>query len=66
MMIEMARVKAKGQITIPIGIRKLLGVSEGGKVVFREVDGKIHIENAEKMLMKDTQETSSEKEKRTE
>lgn len=33
---ELAKVTSKGQITIPIDIRKKLGITEGSKVLFIE------------------------------
>jgi len=33
-MMEMAKVTSKGQITIPISIRRKLGISEGDKILF--------------------------------
>ena len=32
---EIAKITSKGQITIPIAIRKLLGVKEGDKVLLK-------------------------------
>ncbi|HZK71192.1 MAG TPA: AbrB/MazE/SpoVT family DNA-binding domain-containing protein [Clostridia bacterium] len=43
---EVARVTTKGQITIPIEIRKKLNLKEGAKVIFLEQDGRIYFENA--------------------
>jgi AbrB family looped-hinge helix DNA binding protein len=44
---EIAKVTSKGQITIPIDIRKKLGVREGSKVVFiEEESGKIIVTSA--------------------
>ena len=43
---ESAKITSKGQITIPIAIRRLLGVREGDKVLFVEEDGKVVIMNA--------------------
>ena len=43
---ELAKVTAKGQITIPISIRKKLGVKEGDKVLFFEDNGKIILTHA--------------------
>jgi len=44
---EVARLTTKGQITIPIGIRKKLNVKEGDKILFLEEDnGRIYFENA--------------------
>jgi AbrB family looped-hinge helix DNA binding protein len=46
---EVAKVTSRGQITIPIDIRKKLGVKEGDKVVFIEDDSKIVVANATKI-----------------
>lgn len=43
---EIARVTTKGQVTIPIAIRKLMNIKEGDKIVFFEENGKIFVENA--------------------
>lgn len=43
---EVARVTTKGQVTIPIGIRKLMNIKEGDKIVFFEKDGKVFVENS--------------------
>ena len=45
-MLEVARVSSKGQITVPIDIRKRLGVKEGDKVAFIETENGIIIANA--------------------
>lgn len=40
----MAKVTAKGQITIPIGVRRELGIETGDNVVFyRGLDGSMHM-----------------------
>ena len=46
---ELAKLTTKGQITIPAEIRKRLNVQAGDKVVFLEENGRIFIENAEKL-----------------
>ncbi|WP_308751950.1 AbrB/MazE/SpoVT family DNA-binding domain-containing protein [uncultured Anaerotruncus sp.] len=46
---ELAKITAKGQITIPIGIRRKLGVKEGDKILFIEENGKIYLSNASKI-----------------
>lgn len=46
---ELAKLTTKGQITIPVEIRKKLKVKAGDKVVFYEDNGRIFIENAEKL-----------------
>lgn len=43
---ELAKVTSKGQITIPIEIRKKLGIREGSKVLFLEDAGKIYLVNS--------------------
>jgi AbrB family looped-hinge helix DNA binding protein len=44
---EVARLTTKGQITIPIEIRKKLNVREGDKILFlEEENGRIYFENA--------------------
>ena len=46
---EVAKITARGQITIPIDIRKKLGVKDGDKVVFIEDQGRIVVANAAKI-----------------
>ena len=43
---ELAKITARGQITIPVEIRNKLGVQEGDKVIFLEENGRIFIGNA--------------------
>lgn len=43
---ELAKITSKGQITIPIAIRKHLGVKEGDKVMFIQEGDKIIMMNA--------------------
>ena len=38
---ELARITSKGQITLPIAIRRKLGLEKGDKVVFLEEQGRI-------------------------
>jgi len=52
---ELAKVTLRGQITIPVGIRKKLGVRDGDKVVFIEENGRIFMENSIKVALKDVQ-----------
>ena len=44
---EVAKITSKGQITIPIEIRKKLNLKEGSKIVFLEKNGRFYIENSE-------------------
>lgn len=43
---ELAKVTSKGQITIPVDIRRKLGVKEGDKILFMEERGHIIIMNS--------------------
>ncbi len=53
---ELARITSKGQITIPIGIRKKLNLKEGDKVIFIEEGDKIVIANSAMIALKEIQE----------
>jgi len=46
---EIAKITSRGQITIPIDIRKKLGLKEGDKVIFLEDGDKIVFANATKI-----------------
>ena len=54
-MMDMARISDKGQVTIPIAIRKTLGLKEGDKVVFAEKDGNIILLNSNRLAFEDFQ-----------
>ena len=43
---ELAKITSKGQITIPVAIRKHLGVKEGDKVMFIQEGDKVIMMNA--------------------
>lgn len=43
---ELAKVMSKGQVTIPINIRKKLNLKEGDKIIFIEKDGNMIIANS--------------------
>lgn len=43
---ELAKVTSKGQITIPVEIRKKLGIKSGDKILFIEKDGEIYMINS--------------------
>ena len=49
---EVARITSKGQITIPVQIRKKLNLREGDKIIFLEQDGRIYFENAALLAFK--------------
>ena len=48
---ELAKVTSRGQITLPLAIRRKLDVKEGDKVVFYEENGRIVVENAAKLTI---------------
>lgn len=43
---ELAKVTSKGQVTIPVAIRKLLSIQEGDKILFVEDGQKVVLMNA--------------------
>jgi AbrB family looped-hinge helix DNA binding protein len=53
--VEVAKITTKGQITLPIQIRKRLNLKEGDKVVFLENNGKIIIDNPTKSIISEAQ-----------
>ena len=52
---ELAKVTSKGQITIPLTIRNLLGLKTGDKVFFEESRGKVYITNASQITLSNIQ-----------
>jgi AbrB family looped-hinge helix DNA binding protein len=52
---EMSKLTTQGTVTVPIAIRKRLGLNAGDRVVFVEVNGRIVIENAAMMALRDAQ-----------
>ena len=46
---EVAKITSRGQVTIPIDIRKKLGVREGDKIIFIEDGNRIVVANAAKI-----------------
>lgn len=53
---EIAKVTSKGQITIPISIRKALGLREGDKVLFLEQNGGVLMVNSTIEALRQAQE----------
>ena len=53
---ELAKITSKGQITIPVAIRRLLGVQEGDKILFVEEGEKVVIMNASANALRKAQE----------
>jgi AbrB family looped-hinge helix DNA binding protein len=52
---DIARISINGQVTIPSGIRKKLGLREGDKVVFIENDGNIVLLNPNRLAWQEIQ-----------
>ena len=52
---DMARISVKGQVTIPIAIRKMLGLKEGDKVIFAEKEGNIVLLNSNRLAFEEFQ-----------
>ena len=52
---ELAKLKSKGQITIPLAIRNMLGLKTGDKVFFEESRGKVYITNASQITLANIQ-----------
>ena len=52
---ELAKITAKGQITIPVQVRKMLGVKDGDKVVFWNDGSRIIIENSTRLALREVQ-----------
>ena len=53
---EIAKITAKGQITLPITIRRKLNLKDGDKVAFIEKNGEYKIINPTKMAIIEAQE----------
>jgi AbrB family looped-hinge helix DNA binding protein len=43
---EVAKITTKGQITIPVAIRKIMKLKDGDKVLFIQDGGRCYVENA--------------------
>ncbi|MDR2670971.1 MAG: AbrB/MazE/SpoVT family DNA-binding domain-containing protein [Oscillospiraceae bacterium] len=54
-MLDIARVSVKGQVTIPIEIRKKLGLKDGDKVIFMEKNGDFVLLNANRLAFAEFQ-----------
>ena len=52
---DMARISVKGQVTIPIEVRRKLGLKEGDKVVFVEQGDNIVILNSNRLAWQELQ-----------
>jgi AbrB family looped-hinge helix DNA binding protein len=56
MNMELAKITSKGQITLPIGIRKKLHLKDGDKVAFIDMDNQIVVANPISIAIKNVQE----------
>ena len=54
-LMELAKVTSKGQITIPIDIRKKMGIKNGDKVLFVEAGNRIYIYNSSMEALSEAQ-----------
>ena len=52
---DLAKVTSKGQVTIPIEIRKKLGIKNGDKVLFVEDGGRIYVMNSSMDALREAQ-----------
>jgi len=52
---ELAKITSKGQITLPITIRRKLNLKDGDKVAFIEKDGEYKIINPTKLAISEAQ-----------
>ncbi|MDN5360744.1 MAG: antitoxin PrlF [Thermotogaceae bacterium] len=62
---ELAKITSKGQVTIPVGIRKELGLKKGDKIVFLHYKGNIIIANSALIALKKAQKAFSTEAKKT-
>ena len=54
-MLDIARISVKGQVTIPVEIRRKLGLKDGDKVVFMEKSGEIVLMNSNRLAFQEFQ-----------
>jgi AbrB family looped-hinge helix DNA binding protein len=54
-MLDVAKISIKGQVTIPVEIRKKLGLKEGAKVIFMERGGEIVLLNSNRLAFEEFQ-----------
>lgn len=52
---ELAKVTSKGQVTIPVEIRRKLGIKNGDKLLFIEESGRIYMMNASMDALREAQ-----------
>jgi len=54
-MLDVSTVSVKGQVTIPVGIRRKLRIKGGDKVIFAEKNGEVVVVNANRVAFEDWQ-----------
>jgi AbrB family looped-hinge helix DNA binding protein len=54
-MLDVARLSVKGQVTIPVDVRRRLGLKEGDKVVFMEKNSNIVLLNSNRLAFEEFQ-----------
>ena len=54
-MLDVARISVKGQVTIPVEVRKKLKLKNGDKVVFIEKSGEIVLMNSNRLAFEEFQ-----------
>ena len=52
---ELAKVTSKGQITIPLELRKKLGIKNGDKILFVEESGRVYMMNSSMDALREAQ-----------
>ncbi|MCL2547024.1 MAG: AbrB/MazE/SpoVT family DNA-binding domain-containing protein [Oscillospiraceae bacterium] len=52
---ELAKITSKGQITLPIGLRRKLNLKEGGKVAFIESEDGFTVVNPVRLAIEEVQ-----------
>jgi AbrB family looped-hinge helix DNA binding protein len=53
--VELAKVTSKGQVTIPVEIRRKLGIKNGDKVLFIEESGRVYMLNSSMDALREAQ-----------
>lgn len=55
---NLAKISTNGQITVPIDIRKILGLKDGDKMLFlQKPNGEIIVENSSRLAIREAQDT---------
>lgn len=52
---ELAKVTSKGQVTIPVAIRRRLGIKNGDKLLFVEEAGRVYMMNSSMEALREAQ-----------